>query len=213
MTINHSEFGIRVADTEAGRASVSTLINKMYAWRGYTGSHQVENDPNRITLAASDKGEVIGTITLGIDSAAGILADEIFDDYIDEFRKRGSKVCEMTKLAFAPHVKSKSALASLFHMLFIYGYHLHQCTDIFIEVNPRHRRYYMNMLGFSKIGEVRINPRVNAPAHLLHVSMDYVNEQIWKLGGTHIASERSLYPYFFSPHEEQGIADRLLQVS
>ncbi len=214
VTINQSDFGIRVADTEAGRASVSMLINKMYAWRGYAGTHRIDNNPNRITLAASDKGDVIGTVTLGIDSQMGILADEVFSDYIGEFRARGSKVCEITKLAFAPHVKSKSALASLFHVLFIYGHYLHQCTDVFIEVNPRHRRYYMNMLGFNQIGELRSNPRVDAPAYLLHVSMDYVNEQIRKLGGTstHPAGERSLYPYFFSPREERGIASRLLQI-
>lgn len=184
----------------------------MYAWRGYSGTHRVDSDPNRITLAASDQDEVIGTISLGIDSAKGILADEVFKDYIDEFRARGSKVCEMTKLAFAPHVKSKSALASLFHMLFIYGYYLHRCTDIFIEVNPRHRRYYMNMLGFNQIGELRINPRVDAPAYLLHVNMDYVNQQIVKLGGTKAPRERSLYPYFFSPTEQEGIAERLLEM-
>ncbi|WP_338769374.1 N-acetyltransferase [Massilia sp. METH4] len=214
VTINQADFSIRVADTEAGRASVSMLIDKMYAWRGYTGTHRIDSNPNRITLAASDKGEVIGTVTLGIDSSVGILADEVFSDYIDEFRARGSKVCEITKLAFAPHVKSKSALASLFHVIFIYGYYLHECTDIFIEVNPRHRRYYMNMLGFTQVGEMRINPRVNAPAYLLNVNMDYVNEQILKLGGTSMraAGERSLYPYFFSPREERGIANRLREI-
>jgi len=214
VTINQSDFGIRVADTEAGRASVSMLINKMYAWRGYAGTHRVDNNPNRITLAASDKGEVIGTVTLGIDSSMGILADEVFHDHIEAFRARGAKVCEITKLAFAPHVKSKMALASLFHVLFIYGHYLHKCTDVFIEVNPRHRRYYQSMLGFTQVGEVRNNPRVDAPAYLLYVSMDYVNEQINKLGGRSNLSEgeRSLYPYFFSPREERGIADRLLSI-
>jgi hypothetical protein len=212
IAINQTSFGIRVADTEEGRSAASLLINKMYAWRGYAGSHKIEDNPNRITLSATDKGMVKGTVTLGIDSPIGILADEIFREEIDAFRARGGKVCEITKLAFDPSASSKMALASLFHLLFIYGRHLHGCTDVFIEVNPRHRRFYETMLGFQKLGELRTNPRVSAPAYLLWTSLDYVEAQIARLGGTstHPGAERSLYPYFFSLREEKGILNRLL---
>lgn len=214
VPINEREFGIRVADTDEYRNGASLLINKMYAWRGYSGTHRIDDDPNRITLSASDQGKVIGTVTLGIDSPVGLLADEVFRDQIDGFRARGAKVCEITKLAFDPTVRSKFALASLFHVLFIYGRHLHQCTDVFIEVNPRHRRYYETMLGFQRLGDLRTNPRVDAPAYLLWASLDFVHEQIEKLGGSnsHPGHERSLYPYFFSPREEAGIAQRLLNI-
>lgn len=212
VMINEKSFGIRAADTEEGRNCASMLINKMYAWRGYAGTHRISDDPNRITLSASDKGDVIGTVTLGIDSPVGILADEVFKDQIDEFRAHGAKVCEITKLAFDPTVRSKTALASLFHVLFIYGRHIHHCTDVFIEVNPRHRRFYETMLGFKKRGELRTNPRVNAPAYLLWTSVDKVEAEIKRLGGTstHPGVERSLFPYFFSEKEEEGIARRLM---
>ncbi len=214
MTINQKTFGIRVADTEDGRNRASMLVNKMYAWRGYAGSHKVEDHPNRITLSASDQGLVIGTVTLGIDSPVGILADEVFQDHIDVFRARGARVCEISKLAFDPTVRSKMALGSLFHILFIYAHHLHKCTDAFIEVNPRHRRYYETMLGFRTQTGVRNNPRVDAPAHLLWLNLDFMAEQIDRLGGTsdHPGSERSLYPYFFSRREELGIASRLFSI-
>ncbi|MES2151410.1 MAG: GNAT family N-acetyltransferase [Pseudomonadota bacterium] len=215
VMINEKSFGIRAADTDEGRNRASMLINKMYAWRGYAGTHRIEDNPNRITLSASDKGQVIGTVTLGIDSPLGILADEVFKDKIDPFRANSAKVCEITKLAFDPTVRSKAALASLFHVLFIYGRHIHRCTDVFIEVNPRHRRFYESMLGFKRQCETRTNPRVNAPAVLLWVSLDYVAEQIEKLGGSASAagttgSDRSLFPYFFSSREEKGIVHRLL---
>jgi hypothetical protein len=211
VTINQKSFGIRVADTDAGRSSASLLINKMYAWRGYAGTHKIDDNPNRITLSASDKGEVVGTVTLGIDSPIGILADEVFKDQIDPFRARGAKVCEITKLAFDPNVRSKTALASLFHILFIYGRRLHQCTDVFIEVNPRHRRFYETMLGFTRMAEMRSNPRVNAPAYLLWNNLNDVQDKIEKLGGNsdHPGNDRSLFPYFFSPKEEEGITQRL----
>jgi hypothetical protein len=214
VTINQKSFGIRVADTDEGRSSASLLINKMYTWRGYAGTHRIEDNPNRITLSASDQGEVVGTVTLGIDSPIGILADEVFKDQIDPFRERGAKVCEITKLAFDPTVRSKMALASLFHILFIYGRRLHKCTDVFIEVNPRHRRFYETMLGFTRLADLRGNPRVDAPAYLLWTNLDVVQDKIEKLGGTsnHPGTERSLFPYFFSPKEEEGITKRLLSL-
>ena len=212
IPINQNAFGIRLTDTQEGRNSASMLINKMYAWRGYAGTHKVSDDPNRVTLTASGKdGEAVGTITLGLDSAVGILADEVFKDEIDACRRAGARVCELTKLAFDPRVQSKTALASLFHLAVIYARDLHQCTDIFIEVNPRHRRFYEHMLGFKRHGEAKTNPRVNAPAYLLGVNLAYVTEQIAKYGGTsdRPGTERSFYPHFFSVREERGIIDRL----
>jgi hypothetical protein len=213
--IEHRDFKIRLADTEKGRNSASMLINKMYSWRGYGNAHQVKANPSRITLTASDKHHVIGTITLGIDSDEGLLADVIFKDEIDVFRNAGAKVCELTKLAIDPDiVQSKFALASLFHILFIYGRRIHHCTDVFIEVNPRHRRFYESMLGFKRQGDVKTNPRVNAPANLLWVDLKYVEEKIATHGGNsdNPGTTRSLYPYFFSGREEEGLYHRLLKL-
>ena len=59
-----------------------------------------------------------------------------------------------------------------------------------------------------------MNHRVNAPAYLLRVNFEFVTEQIRQHGGTFntTANERSFYPYFFSPREEQGIIQRLLSI-
>ena len=212
LAINQNVFGIRLTDTLEGRNSASMLINKMYAWRGYAGTHRLTDDPNRITLTASGQhGEAVGTVTLGLDCPVGLLCDEIFKEEVDEYRKAGARVCELTKLAFDPKVQSKEALASLFHLAVIYARDLHNCTDILIEVNPRHRRFYEHMLGFKRHGEARTNTRVNAPAYLLGVNLQYVTEQIEKYGGTsdHPGNERSFYPFFFSVREERGIIERL----
>jgi hypothetical protein len=213
LIVNHDSYGIRLTDTTDGRNSASMLINRMYAWRGYASTHQITDDPNRITLTATDKGIVVGTLTIGIDSPIGLMADQIFSEELDRHRSRGARLCEVTKLAFDPSVRSKISLANLFHLAVIYARDIHGCTDAIIEVNPRHRRFYERMLGFQLQSELRVNPRVNAPAYLLHVSLQFVTEQIEKYGGTYSAdsevTERSFYPYFFSPREERGILHRL----
>lgn len=211
QNVSHKIFKIRLADTPDGRNSASMLIDKMYSWRGYTTTKITQEGTNQITLTATEDHTVIGTISLTIDSPAGLLADEIFRDEINVIRNKGGKVCEFTKLAFDPSISLKQVLASVFHVAFIYARHIQKCTDLFIEVNPRHRRYYEGMLGFKRQGVLKSNPRVNAPAVLLWLDLNYAEQQIQKLGGTysHPGSEKSFYPYFFSPREEEGIINRL----
>ena len=96
VIVNHDSYGIRLTDTADGRNSASMLINKMYAWRGYSGTHQFSDDPNRITLTATDKGEVVGTLTIGIDSPIGLMADQIFKEELDAHRNLGARLCEFT---------------------------------------------------------------------------------------------------------------------
>ncbi|MGV7643067.1 N-acyl amino acid synthase FeeM domain-containing protein, partial [Mycobacterium kansasii] len=88
----------------------------------------------------------VGTLTIGLDSGIGLMADQIFKEELDEQRERGARMCEFTKLAFDPSVRSKASLANLFHLAVIYARDIHDCTDIVIEVNPRHRRFYQQML-------------------------------------------------------------------
>lgn len=91
------------------------------------------------------------------------------------------------------------------------GLVLNVFTDFVIEVNPRHELFYKRMLGFNRIGEERMCPRVGAPAILLHLSLDYIDRKITELGGIlpPPPGEKSLYPYGFSKEDEMGIAQRI----
>lgn len=216
FALDRKSFKIRLADHEDHRSSASMLINRMYSWRGYVTTDQIPENPNLITLIASeDHSAAIGTLSLSFDSPIGLLADETYQDEINVFRSLGKKICEFTKLALNSEIHSKQILASLFHVAFIYAWYIRECNDLFIEVNPRHRRFYERSLGFKQRGETRNNLRVNAPAVLLWLDLGYAEQQIQKFGGSNTPppSEKSLYPYFFSQHEEQGIAHRLLNLS
>jgi len=214
--MKHDTYRIRLADTPNGRNSASMLIDKMYGWRGYAGAHQVTEEPNRVVLTATQEDKVVGTLTIGIDIPAGLMADQIFKTELDAHRHRGARLCEFTKLAFDRSVRSKILLANLFHLAVIYARDIYHCTDIIIEVNPRHKRFYERMLGFVQEGELKINPRVNAPAYLLRVNLNHVTEQIKAYGGSFKeggeVTERSFYPFFFSQREESGIRQRLQRI-
>jgi hypothetical protein len=208
-------FDIHLAATEAGRQSASTLVNRLYGARGYGQSHQVVADAHRLTLTASSLGRMLGTVTLGRDAPEGLLADEVFKDELDAYRQTGARVCEVTKLGVDPGNHSQMALASLFHIVYLYAHKVFQCTDMFIEVNPRHRRFYQSMLGFHEEAEVRVNPRVNAPACLLRANLAEMGAQIERLGGNGVpeVAHRSLYQYCFSASEVRRIMQRLMTIN
>jgi len=215
VLLERSDFQVRLADSCGRRNKSSLLINRMYSWRGY--KRNTNNDPtqdvNRITLQACHNDAVFGTLTLAFDSHVGLAADALYKTEIDSYRDAGCKVCELTRLAVDPKDGSKEVLGALFHLAYIYGGLLRSVTDVFIEVNPRHVSFYKRMLDFEQAGECKMCARVDAPAVLLHLEVGYVAEQIARYGGHHGRGKRSLYPYFFSKHEEEGLARRIARLA
>jgi hypothetical protein len=208
--VNRQEFKVRLATNEDRRKSASLLIEKMYSWRGY-GANALDKDPNKITLVAYQEDKVVGTMTLGMDSPSGMVVDQLYKREADQLRAAGRMPCDITRLAVDQDIKSKSVLAALFHLTFIYGHNIHRATDFLIEVNPRHVLFYQRMLGFEPFGEEKTCPRVNAPAVLLRLDLAHADQQIVRYGGIGAAvpGVKSIYPYFFSREDELGITQRL----
>jgi hypothetical protein len=213
LTANGADHPVDVhlADTTGRRDDTRLLVNRRYAWRGYGDQHVLPSHRGCATFAASALSKVLGTVTLVIDSPAKLGADQAFADIIDPYRAvAGRKICELGRLAFESSLPSKPFLAALFHIVFLYGFHHHRCSDLFIEVHPRHRRFYTAMLGFAPVGPVRINHTVNAPAQLMWLDIATIRQRIqesrWdRLGG----SSRSLYALFFEDEEEAVLAKTL----
>ena len=209
--LKRGDYSIRLADSPGRCSEAAALINRMYSWRGYHTESNGLISHNQITLEALSKQNLVGTLTLRLDSEEGLLADELYGQEIDTFRAKNRKVCELSKLAIDPEYSSKELLASLFNLVYIYGRVIHRATDFFIEVNPRHLGYYKRMLGFRQISEMRTCQRVNAPGVLLHLELHYVDTQVSSLAGSRESRERSLYPYFLSQHEEKRVVNRIRQ--
>ena len=210
QTLRNESLTIRLADTDGQRSAASMLLSRMYAWRGYGGKHVMDASPNSVTFTATSGECVVGTLTLNVDAGTGLAADNTFAEELAPFRAvAGAKLCELTKFAFDWAGPSHRHLAALFHLVFIYGSRQFACSDLFIEVNPRHRRYYETMLGFSRVGEVRINASVNAPSQLMWLNVGAIRQMIDKRTKSSAGARRSLYQYFFSPDEEDGLFGRL----
>jgi len=204
-------FKVRLVNSEERRSSASYLIQRRYAWRGYAVDDQPRPAPNRITIAAHDENGTAGTVTVGLDSPDAMFVDGLYAEEADKLRREGRKLSEFTKLAIDNNVHSKPLLAALFHIAFIYARRIHRCTDLLIEVNPRHQTFYRRMLGFKPFGPMRGDPRIGAPALLLRLCLEHAQKEIAQLGGNpnRAATARSLYPYAFAGQEEVLIERRL----
>jgi hypothetical protein len=206
------QYKFRMVCSQGRRQAANLLIQERYAWRGYTVETPLRAEPTSITVAADCAGSTMATMTVCFDSAQGLPADHNFGAELDALRAQGCTLCEPSRLAIDNDV-SKRVFASMMHIAYIYGYRLHGVTDMVIEVNPRHVLFYKRMLGFRDLAGERLCARVNAPAVLLRLECQYMEEKIRRHGGRmqHQGQEKSFYPYFFSPLQESGIARRLTE--
>lgn len=204
-------FAIHLADSRGRRNEASYLIHRMYGWRGYRAGPMLD-DPNRLALVASSGGQALATVTVGIDSAAGMSADALYPEELAALRASGARLCEFTRFAVDRVEHSLELLAAMFHVAYLYARRLYHATHLLAEVNPRHVLFYRRMLGFGVHGAQRHCPRVDAPAVLLMLALDFGEQQVARYGGQPqlARSTRLLYPLFFSASQEAGIVARLL---
>lgn len=194
------------------QTQIGRLIGDLYGSRGlqaYTTVCTV-GGPEQITLAACSGDRVFGTLTLGVDTGSGLLADTLYRDEINRVRAGGGRVGEVTRLALDPELSTQDVMAHIFNITFLLARQIHRVTDLFVEVHPRHAGFYQRMMGYRVAGPVRTCPRVNAPAVLLHLCLHYVEGQIDRLAGLDHPSERSLYKRFLPLPEQNTVLQQMV---
>jgi hypothetical protein len=188
----------------------STLLQRRYAWRGYS-VQPFEDRRRRITLSALHEDSTVATLTAALDCADGLYVEEVYPECVRTLRSRNRRLCEFTKFAVDESVRSQALLGAIFHVACMYALDVHRCTDALIEVNPRHVRFYERMLGFTQAAEQRLDPSVNAPAVLMRLDLRHSEREIDRLAGGYAAEpkNRSFYPYFFGRETAKIVLGRL----
>lgn len=213
-TLAERSLKIRLARGGPQHPAARVLIRRMYTGRGYRVPEGAAG-ADRVSLSVSDAEHVVGTLTLGFDGPEGLAADSLYAPELAPLRETGRRLCEITQLAADPGAGARRVLFALFHIAYIYARRIRGATDVVIEVNPLHVRFYQRALGFQILGPERLCPRVHAPAVLLHLDFDHVERQLARFAGRPdlARDEKSLYPYAFSEIEEAGITQRLLRLA
>lgn len=175
-----AEEGLRtvVAILPEQLQAADVLVRRRYAWRGYQTS--CANDFDRaapyeqgqpVTLLAEDHGRLLGTLTVRPDSEQGLLAEESYRTEIERLRAEGRRVGELVRLAVEEGVDWKAALNALVQSAYLITHAVHALTDVLIEVNPRHVRFYQKVFGFVIAASGRMCARAGAPSVLMRLDL------------------------------------------
>lgn len=183
---DNAALHIAVAKSPEQFAAARELVRQRYAWRGYdlqesahaSAESNHEHSSQEITFLVAADRATVGTLTLGLDGPHGLRAEVAYGDVIDQFRVAGRRVCELTQLALAERVDAKPVLASLFSLAHAVGRTVHDVTDVFVEVNPRHVAFYSRVLGFVVAAGEKFCERVRAPSVLLQLELDVLEERL-----------------------------------
>ncbi|HPU54489.1 MAG TPA: hypothetical protein PK359_23235 [Burkholderiaceae bacterium] len=205
-----ARYSVGVARTPSHLEAARELMRARYEWRGYA-TDAAQDEPAGVTLIASELGRVAATVTVGGDTPGGLAVESLYSEEVAKLRKDGARLCEFTRLAVDGAGDSLKLLGALFHVAYLCARRQHKATHLLVEVNPRHVRFYMRMLGFRVAGPQRTCQRVDAPAVMLSLSLDHAEDQIATYGGRPELAQtnRSLYPYFFAAYAEDSIYARL----
>jgi hypothetical protein len=164
---------VQVATAPEARRRAGALLERRYRWRGYgVAGLPLEPQPRRSTLAVSRQGQVLGTMTVGLDRAAGLSCDRLFAQEIDALRIQGLRLCEFKRLAVDDASPLRpQVLMALFRAAYEHARFEHGVDWALMEVNPRHVGYYRRRFGAKVLGDPRIHPDVGAPAVLLALDL------------------------------------------
>lgn len=184
------------------------LVQRTYGRLGYDSDRAIVSSRSNVSLEATVGNRLVGTLSVTLDSPEGIQAEELYAEEIAPFRNRGP-VCEFTRLAVQGPRGGHEALCSLFYVAYVYAHLLCGATQLFIEVNPRHVRFYQRMLGFRPVAAVKTCPRVNAPAVLLHLDFPHTRDQIAHARIAARGGESKLYQYAGSVEQELELLHRI----
>ena len=174
---------VTVAESAQDLSSARDLVRSRYSWRGYDvdalGGSKTGKRVQRSHLRCACRRIAAGNAHAAAGRSAGADGGIHARGVIQNIRTQGGRVCELTRLAVVENPHSKLVLASLFGITHALALTVHQISDAFIEVNPRHVKFYSKLLGFVATAGERFCERVQAPSVLLRLEL---KEQLQMFG-------------------------------
>lgn len=122
--------------------------------------------------------EVVSTIAFIPDTPLfGLPMDSLYKDEVDVLRRQGRKVVEIGSLATERSLRGKNVVMYLYKAVINYGLMI-GVNDLCLTVNPKHARFYADIMLCEQIGEERHYPSVGAPAVLMRANFDTYAERL-----------------------------------
>ncbi len=183
------------------------LLARRYATKGLLPpTFQPARSQHEHTLVALAGTTVVGTLTVGIDSSLGLLADTLYAPQLNQVRGPHAKLCEITRLAIDQDVHEPHLPSAIFSMGYLVSRIQYGMTDCLIEVHPRHVAYYARNFGYSIAGPEQICPRAGAPAVLMHAKLHQAERHLMRTN----QQKGFTAPHFIEQLKTQSPAEAIL---
>lgn len=205
---------VGIATTASDRLAAARLVGKLYSAEGYLGNDHQSDAPfftlhhlltEATVFVAREGPNIIGTLTVILDSGAGLPMESLYGEDVATLRGAERRVCEICSLAIDPYRENRSSslVLNLFKHAMTFLVHLTPVTDALITLKPSHAEFYGRRLGFSRVGELKFDGRFSDAET---VAMRLPREEVARLSEGNDSSdrrERWLAEFFAAPSTKE----------
>jgi GNAT superfamily N-acetyltransferase len=158
------------------------------------------------TVFVAYEGEqLVGTITLLEDSAAGLLLDRDYPREMAELRAHAEHVSEICALTVVKRCRHQGVAQLLSMTATRYAAVHRKVSHIVIGVHPRAEDYYGALWGMHCFGAPRAHAALVAPVMGIAVSIADLREHLVRYGSHRLASGRSAVEHVFGATSFPGV--------
>ena len=170
---------VSLAESAADLQAAARLVHDAYVARGYMppdprGMRLTPHLllPTTMTFVARVRGQIVGTLSLFLDSALGLPSDRLAPPELEQFRSRRRRVAEAGALAVAPGHRGLGVTYLLGKALYRAALELHRVDDLVIAVHPDAEDYYRAVLCFRRLRPPQRHPDLGRKARAVVMRLD-----------------------------------------
>lgn len=152
---------VKQAETQEELEAAYRLVHHSYVEAGYINPHPsglrvriFEVLPQTATFIAIEKGEVVGTISLIVDSPLGLPMEESYREEVNALRRQGRKIAEVSGLAVTKGSRNLGVFVRLCKYATLFAISV-GVEDLCIGISPEHAPFFKEVYLFETMGEVR----------------------------------------------------------
>lgn len=229
-------FKVCAATSKARQSQATALTKMMYGKLGYDTEFisndlsNVNHEAARLTFMFYKNEDLLGTYSVFLETAEGVLAERSYGKEINILREKGKSLIELSRFAIEPNIAPRISRQLHAVMLNFLGFLCQEILskksilftnvdpastrdpELIIEISPHHASFWKG-LGWKIIGPERWCKRVNSASILMSESCenfaDYTKLDSQKLApGT---AWKFVTRYFASSSQLEEIRQNLLQ--
>ena len=204
---------IKIAENAGEYRKAFGLLYEEYLHAGYATPHSSEMLFSIWSLLPSTKVflfksylAVLSTMSHIRDTPLfGLPMDAVFKDELDALRAEGRVIAEIGALATQRLRRWSNLMLFLVRAAYQYA-RFSGVTDVVAMVNPKHVRFYTQILLFERFAEERFHEKVGAPAVPLRANLETLEESLYQAYAQN-GFETDLHAFFTSvvdPYTQPG---------